>query len=178
VRLAVPDTGVSVEVRLDPLPLELTPTVISERQDLLPRVYERQSKHLGYVVFSEDLPQYQAFSVSDLFFRVPRFFALLSRTKSCRRTNIYVDGRSLPPEWDIDEYVKLSEVTAIEVHSSADFIREDFLQYAPDLPTPASPQRLGAINLGTSAPMASQGLSGRCGSVVMVWTKWYRPPRY
>jgi hypothetical protein len=174
----VPTAGTKVEVQLTPLPQQLAATIISERTGRLPRVYERQSRHLGHVLFAEDLPRYRAFGVSDLFRRVPEFYAMLNRTKSCRNRQIFVDASHLPPGMEVDDYVKPDEVEAIEVYPSADFIHEDFLSYAPDPPTPRPTQSVGAIRLGTRPPRVSQGLSGTCSQVVMIWTKWYRPPKY
>ena len=174
VDVLVPDSGAMVKVELSPLPQQIEAAVISDRREQLPRVYERQRKHLGHVLFAEDLPQYQAFGVSDLLTRVPRFYALLTATKSCRSTHVYVDGLQLPFEWKLDDYVKPQEIAAIEVHSSADFVKEDFLVFKPDPPTPAPTQRLGAINLGTPPPRVFQSLTGTCGRVIMIWTWWYR----
>ncbi len=176
--VVVPDSGALVEIRLNPVAARIAGQVISDRRERIPRVYERQAKRLGHVIFAEDISQYDAFDVPDLFSRVPRFSGLLNAVKSCRNNTIYVDGRNLPPEWKVEEYVRLDEIEAIEVHASADFIREDFLKYSPDPPSPPPPQRIGPITLGTRPPRVGQSLKGTCGRVVMIWTWWYRPPRY
>lgn len=175
--VAVPDSGIGITARLERAAQQLEPVLVSERKAQLPRVYERQQKHLGHVLFSEDLPRYQAFSVSDLLVRVPEFSALLSATRTCRSLTVFVDGLNVPPEWELDEYVKPAEIAAIEVHQSADFIREDFLKSAPDPPTPPPTQTIGPIRLGTRPPKVSQSLSGTCGRIVMIWTWWYHKRR-
>lgn len=174
VDLSVPDSGAWATVRLSPLPRQLEAAVISERRQQLPRVYDRQRKRLGHVVFAEDLPKYQAFSVADIFMRVPEFSALLSATRTCSTRSIFVDGLHVPAQWKVEEYVRPEEIMAIEVHRSADFIKEDFLTFAPDPPTPRPSVRVGAITLGARPPRVSQSLTGTCGRVVLIWTWWYR----
>lgn len=169
------DTRSRIEVQLKSLPQELDATVISERQGRLARVYERQAKHLGFVVFAADIPRYRAFSVPDLFARVPEFYRMLNRTVSCRNKKIFVDGRNVPPGWGIEEYVTPQEIMAIEVHASADFIHEDFLKFEPDAPGLQPSNKIGVINLGSGPPRVSQSLSGTCNPVVLIWTWWYRP---
>jgi hypothetical protein len=110
------------------LPQQLATTVVSDRQSLLPRVYERKEKHLGHVLLADDLSNYPAVSVSDLFRSVPRFYSILTGTKSCRDVTVYVDGLTFPPDWKLDEYIRPAEIAAIEVHGSADFVHEDFLK--------------------------------------------------
>lgn len=174
VDVIVPDSGANISVKLAAIPQSLATTVISETRLRLPRVFERKEKHLGHVLFAEDLPQYQVMNVSDLLQRVPRFYELLTATRSCRGATVFVDGLHLPPESELDEYVRPEEVAAIEVHSSADFIHEDFLTFPPDPPTPAPTKMLGPIRLGTPPPRVFQNLSGTCRRIVMVWTWWYR----
>lgn len=170
-------SGEPVEVRIEmtALPQTLEVVRVSRRRALLPEVYERESKGLGAVLYSEDIPQYRQNSVTDLLRFAPKLAAQLAGVKSCTGRIAYlVDGRPLPRGWKIDGYVRLEEIEAIETHSSADFLKESRLvqEYIPT--SERISQGFGALRFGT--PGSPLGLlTGTCTRVVLVWTKHYRP---
>ena len=173
--VAVSGVPVAVRIEMTALPQTLEAVRISRRRALLADVYARESKGLGAVLYSEDIPQYQQSNVADLLRFAPELAAELAGVKSCTgRVAYFVDGRPLPRGWKIDGYVRLEEIEAIETHSSADFLKDSRLAQGYIPASERASLEFGALRLGT--PESPLGLlTGTCTRIVLVWTKHYRP---
>lgn len=156
--------------------ISLSPVAVMARRERLPRVDERAKKRLGVVMFAEDIPRYRQQTVDDLLKAAPKFaLILMSPPPSCGNRMVFLDGRRIPPAiFDapsprrrgdlrprgpddpvdfqpprLSEYVNLEEIEAIEVHRSAHFLGEWFIDAEP-----------GARDRD-------------CRRIVMIWTKRY-----
>jgi hypothetical protein len=164
----------TVTVRMTPNVQMLAAVAVSAREARLPRVMERLRKEQGEVLFAEEIMRLGMFHASDLL-RFTRLQRELGGVQSCAsRRHYFVDGRPLPPEWEIDAYVRPEEIEAIETHKSADLVRESFLfPSSKGVYRGRTKQIGGGLVLGTPPPPMGS-LKGTCARVIMVWTKFYR----
>ncbi len=161
VRLTVPMATPRLSVTLMPVPVNLD-TVRSEALEKdLPRVFERMREHLGAVEFGADLmKKYSSLSMDEILQTDSKLWPFLRSSSFCGM-RVYIDGDTLPtplPTWGrepptivpdkhIREYVKTSDIAAVEVFRSLkQKIYEPFI-----------------------APDQAEG----CTSIVLIWTKGY-----
>ena len=173
----------NVVLVLHPKAVTLEAVTVTDRRARLPRVYDRIDKNLGAVLFAEDLPQYQLTSVDDLLKFVPAFAAILAAPERCGKRIAFLDGKRIPPAMyermppppPLSDFVRLSDIEAVEVHKSADFLREEFLVEDPNAHVPVK-RSIGPIQLGTNPPPMGL-LTGSCRRIVLIWTKGYQGER-
>ena len=158
----------------------LPEVVVAGRERLLRRVHERQAKGLGAVQFSQDLAPYRGLTTDDLLRFNGELSAKLAAPARCGRPVVYVDGhRTPPPSWEkmdppppLGDFVRVTDIVAVEAHTSADHLRESFLYDDPDAFTPVA-RRAGAITFGTTMNPGAVPLSSTCRRIVMIWTRFY-----
>lgn len=170
-------------VTLKALARVLPEMVIAERRKRLARVYERQDKGLGVVQFAEDLAPYRGMTADDILLFNGKLSAKLVAPKRCGRRVVYVDGYRTPPaSWEkthpppsLSDFVRIDDIVAIEVHTSADHLQERFLYDDPDA-FAAEDRRFGAVGFGRTMNPGAVPLSSTCRRIVMIWTRFYDGP--
>lgn len=143
--------------RMTPVPITLQTVVAEGLSAGLPRVVLREQEHLGVQLYGSRLQDLlhrePGMTVEDLL-PFDRAAALkLMSSSGCPKVT-FVDGKLTHAP--IRYYVSTSEIAAIEVFNSADFVHEPFID-----------------GQGT---VDSAFRTGGCIQLVLVWSKYYKQP--
>lgn len=135
------------------LPAMLDRVVVSGREYRLPGVYDRLRKGIGVIRLAEDLAKFRHYWIDDVLKADPAMRIALW-PPSCG-VSMFIDGRKFPPfGWAgpppprLSDFVRTSDVEAVEVQRDMDMVHEPFIN-----------------DLGSSA--------ASCTRVVLVWTNQY-----